>query len=311
MWFEIEAASFRQEFGSLLGDDIKFKKIDEMKQIRVNPLLFDPVAKTAHELYMQLAAELLSQDIQARLATSPAAFYELEGKSQRVRLSAMGCVLEDEPAVSLRPPVTVEEYAKQGDKPPRKFLSEKAILYLDDTTPDLQVHLQLSSAEVIGTGQSVIHHAAGGLAMPESIRQALRRTQAGGLRLGGDLSSVLQGPPSPKLAGLQAILERQIRGTLVDITGEIHSRLVFGVGCIPMILIGIGLGILKRGGHLLSAFGASCVPGAVLIVAIISGRQVAGNTRWAEATPGILIMWAGLAFLLLLAAIIYSRLLRH
>ena len=101
-----------------------------------------------------------------------------------------------------------------------------------------------------------------------------------------DSSPVLQGPPSPKLAGLQAMLERQVRGTLVDITGEINSRLVFGIGCIPMILIGIGLGILKRGGHLLSAFGASCVPGAVLIVAIISGKQVAGNTRWGEATPG-------------------------
>ncbi len=312
MWFEIEAASFRQEFGSLLGDDITFKKIDEMKRIRANPLLFEPVAEMAHKMHMQLAAELLAQDIEARLGTSPAAFYELDGKLQRVRLSAAGCALEDEPAVSLRPPVTAEEYAKRGDKPPRKFLSEKAILYLDDTTPDLQVYLQLSSAEVIGTGQSVIHHATDGLAMPESVRQALRQIQGEGLSSGiRDSSSLLKGPPSPRLADLQVKLERQVRGTLVDITGEINSRLVFGIGCIPMILIGIGLGILKRGGHLLSAFGASCVPGAVLIVAIMSGKQVAGNASQGNATPGILIMWAGLAFLLFLAAIIYARLLRH
>jgi len=310
MWFEIEAASFRQEFGSLLGDDIKFKKIGEMKQIRVNPLLFDPVAKTARETYVQLAAELLAQDIRAKLAGSPAAFYELEGKSQRVRLSAAGCALENEPAVSLRPPVTVEEYAKQSDKPPRRFYGDKAILYLDDTAPDLQVHLQLSNAQVIGTGQSVIHHATGGLALPESIRQALRAPQAGISDFGFRISD-FGFTPSARLAGLQKALARQVRRTLVDITGEINSRLVFGVGCIPMILIGIGLGILKRGGHLLSAFGASCVPGAVLVVAIISGKQVAGNTRWGEAAPGVLIMWAGLAFLLLLAAIIYTRLLRH
>jgi len=172
------------------------------------------------------------------------------------------------------------------------------------------VYLQLSNAQVLETGQSVIHHAAGDLAMPESIRRTLHPPQTGIL----NLQSLVSNPgfaPSIQLASLQKMLEKEIRRTLVDITSEINSRLVFGIGCIPMILIGIGLGILKRGGHLLSAFGASCVPGAVLIVAIISGKQVAGNTRWGEATPGVLIMWAGLAFLLLLAAGIYARLLRH
>ena len=316
---ENEAASFRVEFGSLLGDDIKFKKINEMKQIRANLMLFDPVAKAAHEAYMQLAAELLAQDIRAKLGTSASGFYQLDGTSQTVRFSAAGCALETEPVVSLRPPVTVEEYAKQPAKPSRKFRCEKAVLYLDDSVPAAastssavpQLYLQLSNAKVLDTGQSVIHHAVSGLVMPEFVTQALNRAPVLQVVAPANVSLVLEGPPSPKLASLQAVLDRQARGTLIDITGEIHSRLVFGIGCIPMILIGIGLGVFKRGGHLLSAFGASCVPGAVLVVAIISGRQVAGNTRWADATPGVLIMWGGLAFLLLLAAGIYARLLRH
>lgn len=310
MWFEIEAASFRQEFGSLLGDDIKFKKIEEMKQIRANPLLFDPVAKTAHEAYMQLAAELLAQDIRTKLSASPAESYPLGGKLQTVKFSAAGCALVSEPALSLQPPVIVEEYTKQGNKPPRKLRCEKAILYLDDSVPGLQLHLQLSNAKVVETGQSVVHHAVSGLEMPEVVGRVLRSRPILETVMPENVRPVLAGPPSPKLAGLQQALDRQVRRTLVDIKGEINSRLVFGIGCIPMILIGIGLGIIKRGGHLLSAFGASCLPGAVLIVAIISGRQVAGNIRW-ESTPGILIMWSGLAFLLLLTAIIYGRLLRH
>jgi hypothetical protein len=313
-WVENEGASIRQEFGSLLGDDIKFKKIDEMKRIRVNPMLFDPVAKAVHDAYMQLAAELLVQDIQTKLSTLPSAFYELSGESQTVRFSAAGCALAAGPAVALHPPLTVEEHARAGNKPPQRFRSEteRAVLYLDDSTPDLQLYLQLSNAKVVETHQSVVHHAVSGLALPESIREALGRPGGGDSKFEiRSSNSVLKGPPSPRLVDLQRIVGKQIHDALIDITGEINSRLVFGVGCVPMILIGIGLGILKRGGHLLSAFGASCVPGAVLIVAIISGRQVAGNTRWGEATPGVLIMWAGLAFLLLITAAIYTRLIRH
>jgi len=318
MWFEIGTASFRQEFGSLLADRIKFKKIEEMKRIRANPMLFGPVAEIAHEAYIRLAAELLAQDIRTRLNSSPAQFYPLDGKSQKVRFSAKDCSLENDPAVSLQPPTVVEEYAAQGDRPPQKFRCNKAVLYLEDSSPSMastsftepRLHMQLSNAEIIATGQSLIHHAISGLAMPENIAQALASKPPLQLVRPGSIPSVLTVPPSPKLAGLQSSLDRELRGTLVDITGEVNSRLVFGIGCIPMILIGIGLGIIKRGGHLLSAFGASCVPGAVLIVAIISGRQVAGNVRW-EPTPGILIMWSGLVFLLLLTAVIYGKLLRR
>jgi len=89
-----------------------------------------------------------------------------------------------------------------------------------------------------------------------------------------------------------------------------HSRLVFGMGCVPMILIGIGLGIAKRGGHLLTAFGASCIPAAVLIVCIMSGKNVAENLG-ASSGLGIMLMYGGLGFLAALTAIIYRRLLRN
>jgi hypothetical protein len=77
-----------------------------------------------------------------------------------------------------------------------------------------------------------------------------------------------------------------------------------------MILIGIGLGIIKRGGHLLTAFGASCIPAAVLIVCIMSGKNLI-KSHGAEAITGVALMWAGLVFLILLVAIIYHRLLKN
>jgi hypothetical protein len=109
---------------------------------------------------------------------------------------------------------------------------------------------------------------------------------------------------------MQNSLDLDIRKTLARITSEMHSRLVFGMGCVPMILIGIGLGIIKRGGHLLTAFGASCIPAAVLIVCIMSGKNVAENLG-SSSELGIALMYGGFGFLLTLAAIIYHRLLRN
>ena len=89
---------------------------------------------------------------------------------------------------------------------------------------------------------------------------------------------------------------------MADIKAEMNSRLVFGIGCVPMILIGIGLGILQKGGHLLGAFGASCVPAAVLS-SRSSAASVSRRTPAPRGSSGVLVMWAGLAFLILLTAV--------
>jgi lipopolysaccharide export LptBFGC system permease protein LptF len=318
-WIDNEAGAVRYEFGSLLGDDITFKKIQEMKQIRVNLMLFDPVAKMARDTYGQLAAELLAQDMRAAMGGSAAGAYLLNGQSRTVKLSAAGCIAEPGLAVSLLPPVIVEEYNRQTGTLLQKLSSEKekATIYLDEDAPDQRVHLQLSNARVVGTGLPMIHHAIRDLAMPEFVKRSL----AGGPdRLVANIAERPDTPetsawgsleqPSPDLMKFREALAREIRITLVDIQAEINSRLVFGIGCVPMILIGIGLGIIKRGGHLLGAFGVSCAPAVVLIVGIISGKHITQNLG-SQAVSGILIMWAGLAFLILLTACIYAWLLRH
>ena len=158
-------------------------------------------------------------------------------------------------------------------------------------------------------------YAISGLRVPDAVETQARqvKTKNGSLqpeKLASALSQIAQFAPSKALKDLQNKLSRQIRITLVEIKAEIHSRLVFAAGCVPMIMIGIGLGILKKGGHLLSAFGASCVPAAVLIVCIMSGKQLTQNLN-AQTVSGVGLMWGGLGFLVLLALGIYARLLRH
>jgi lipopolysaccharide export LptBFGC system permease protein LptF len=317
VWVE-NAQSIRQEFGSLMGDDIKFKKIEEMKQIRSNLMLFDPIAKAARDAHLQLATELLAQDITKTLDASARSSYRLSGKSESVRFAAAGCVLQKESEIALQPPVLAEEYDGRTDKLLRSLSSRKAVIYIDEGRMDPasgnsiepQLHLDLFNAQVVQTEELVLHLTLSDLALPESIRRALNSGDILQVTSPEGMASMLKGPPSPRLINLQRALARKIHTAMVDIKGEMNSRLVFGIGCIPMILIGIGLGIVKRGGHLLSAFAASCVPAVVLIVAIISGKHVTENVG-SQGVSGILVMWAGLAFLLLLTAGIYGRLLRR
>ncbi|OHB85619.1 MAG: hypothetical protein A2Z38_12085 [Planctomycetes bacterium RBG_19FT_COMBO_48_8] len=150
---------------------------------------------------------------------------------------------------------------------------------------------------------------------PRAIEVAANvfKTESGSLRvekLASDLLQLSGLRPSKNLKSLQNKFQREIRHVLVRIKAEIHTRLVFGAGCVPMILIGIGLGIIKKGGHLLTAFGASCIPAAVLIVCIMSGKNLIKNPG-SESITGVAVMWAGLVFLLILVVVIYHRLLKN
>jgi len=77
-----------------------------------------------------------------------------------------------------------------------------------------------------------------------------------------------------------------------------------------MILIGIGLGVVKKGGHMLSAFAASCVPAAVLIVCVISGKNITENLG-SQGISGMLLTWTGLVVLTVLAIVMYHKLLKN
>jgi lipopolysaccharide export system permease protein len=320
-----ESATFTSEFGSLLGDDIKFKKIDEMKKILIDPMRFDPIAKRARDTYAQLVIELLAKDIRARTHGAPENseansgtlpdtnnYYELLGEPNSVRFTAGRCTTRDEEEVELSDGVVVVEYNTDSKQPLHTLNCTSATLHIEGDKLSPTLTMDISNAREAGSPQLRMRYVIRGLIPPQSVETAANefRTEHGSIKTEklASMSSVVQ--RSRILAGQQYQLRRETQKTMAQIKAEIHSRLVFGIGCIPMILIGIGLGIIKKGGHLLSAFAASCLPAAVLIICIMSGKQLTENLS-AQAISGITLMWIGLAFLSLLTVVIYHQFLKN
>jgi lipopolysaccharide export LptBFGC system permease protein LptF len=321
-----EWGSLTAEFGSLLSDEIKFKKIDEMRKIKADLMKFYPIAKLARETYAQVIIVLLAQDINAGItkrnktppesADDAGGFYELLGMPNSVRFIAGRCSAQDEELeLSGKNEVVIKEYNTESKETLRTLICEKALLHIEGDKLAPTLTMDIYNAKEKGSDELTMRYIIRGL-IPPQITEVIAnefKTESGSLKvekLASDLSHLSGLRPNQSLSSLQSKLQNEIRHVLVRLIAEIHTRLVFGAGCIPMILIGIGLGIIKKGGHLLTAFGASCIPAAVLIVCIMSGKNLIKNPG-SESITGVAVMWAGLVFLLLLVLVIYRHLLKN
>jgi lipopolysaccharide export LptBFGC system permease protein LptF len=305
---EVRAFSLGQRFESLLADSVAFKCIDDMKRIQGNLLLFGPIEKRARRVCAQVMTELLADEIRRALAAGQS--YELAGPGRTVRLSAGTVTLGAHRAIELAGPVEMTEVDRTGATSPRRWRCDRGTISVEGEEWVPALSLEVSNArspDVAGT--TLIRLAETGLVVPQAIvAKATAQPLLENLVSLQPLAPLAA--PSPQLVQAVDGLKAEIRQTLAKIRAEIHSRLVFGIGCVPMILIGIGLGIIKRGGHLLSAFAVSCLPAVILVVGIVSGKHIATNAD-SRAVSGLALMWAGLAVLWLLALGISGRLARH
>jgi lipopolysaccharide export LptBFGC system permease protein LptF len=332
--FSAEWVPLTMPFPSLMGDDIKFKKIDELKKIRLDLMRFDPIAKLARDTYAQFTVELLAEDIAKKISTGSkgssqsleatedanqwlrpeaSSLYKLHSGEKLVEFTATQCAVQGEEEVQLSGKVVVIEYDAFSKKTLRTLRCTRASLHIegDKLAPTLTMDLysptwrQADGSE--GLAQRVIIR---GLIVPKAVTDKFVTADVLETVSPASINSALQKGPSDELKTLQNRLQRKIQGTLSDIRAELHSRLVFGIGCVALMMIGIGLGIILKGGHLLSAFGASSVPAAVLIVCIMMGKNITKNP-YTQVSSGIVLMWAAAVLLSASAVMMYRKLLKN
>ncbi|MBP8303178.1 MAG: LptF/LptG family permease [Phycisphaerae bacterium] len=309
---QLQNISLGMPFDSPLSDRIRFKRLDDIERIRTDLLRFGPVEKQARQVSAQAMTELLADDLFRTLAADRP--YEWTGAARAVRMSAApeGVSLGPGRTIHVAGPVQVTETDRSTDGPPRRWECEKAVLTLDaEQGGACELTLDLDKVRSMeGAGTVILHYPLTGLAVPGPIVSSVTAPPLLETLVSPGLTAGLSKGPTSQMIRAVDRLRREIRGTLAEIQAEIHSRLVFGIGCVPMILIGMGLGILHRGGHLLTAFAISCVPALILVVGVVSGSHIAKNPG-SHGGLGIGLMWAALAVLFGMALATLGRVVRH
>ncbi|MBC8378797.1 MAG: LptF/LptG family permease, partial [Planctomycetes bacterium] len=260
--------------------------------------------------------ELLAEDINRQMSLSRD-YYELhEAYNSRVYLlSVAGCSVNPKKAnrLDLKEPIILLQVDKVRNSLTVRFDSAVGYMKIEDEENEnikFELILENASWEYSGQVRRIdIQKYANDIEVPPKIANSLKLDHfTETIRDIGTERSVLKHSPSDQLSVLYRQWPIEIEKVDNEIYAEIHSRLVLGLGCIALILTGIALGIQFRGGHMLSAFGASAVPGGVLMTFILSGKALTTNSA-TDAMTGVTVMWAGLLVLVILTIWVYRKLL--
>jgi lipopolysaccharide export LptBFGC system permease protein LptF len=310
-----ERFTARREFSSLLSDDINFKKIGEIKEIYNDPLLFYPVKEVANKAFRQYAVELLCQDIKANISDVNDLYHFRGDPNCAITLTNIEIEEKEEAQLKFSGDVTIVQYDVQNKKEMKKWNCTEALLRIEgQDISDLTIVLELSSPKwenADGTeGISALKQYIRGLLIPDNIKAKLDSKNVLTTIDPDAVSASLGSIVSPKLAKTLTTLKIVISNVVIDIYAELNKRLVFGIGCVPLILIGLILGIKLQGGHILVAFGASVIPATLLIICILMGQEIAKKST-NDLMTGVSLMWAGVVILTIIALWLFKRLLKN
>lgn len=298
-------------FESLLSDSIKFQTNEQIKKIKANMLEYYPIRQDAMAARAQLAIEMLAEDINNKIKTEEEAYYQFVGDDRIVMFTANECVAQAERTIDVLGPIRLVEFDKITHEKYCQWDSAKGVIKLEDPDQVDSEFLMILENPKYDRGGGIVgltsQHVIKNLPLPEKMASLLSMD-----RLLGTIEAIpeiMKTPATGDLAFKRKDLKRRIGRTFNEILAETHSRLIFGLGCITLILTSIALGIMLKGGHLLSAFGTSALPFAALVIFMMSGKQLTENPLM-NPSVGITVMWSGLLLLSLIALILYKKLLR-
>ncbi|MHC5180656.1 MAG: LptF/LptG family permease, partial [Planctomycetota bacterium] len=313
-WGRIGDTTIETQFPSLLSDDIKFQKIEQLKRIKQNKMNFFPIREKVMRVRAQLAIEMLARDINIHMRQTEES-YQLEDESYTYHLKVAACEVDpkEENSLILTGPIQLIQVDKDLTGMTVEYVCDKGWMSLENDSEDLRLEITLPSPSWkrpgVKAGKSV-REFINNVRFPQSLASLLAMNEIMKTVSQADTdASVLKGPRSDRLKRLCERIPERLEKVDNKIYSEIHSRLVLGLGSIALILTGIALGIQFRGGHMLSAFGASAIPGGVLVVFILAGKELTKNPS-TPAMTGVAVMWLGLMVLSVLTLWIYRKLLR-
>jgi len=146
----------------------------------------------------------------------------------------------------------------------------------------------------------------GQCAMPQEIPREVARVRL------ADLYDRAEAVTANKfiLQSIERLKGQRVPKLLGRVRAEIHGRLSYCLSCFLLVAMGAALGIIFRGGQMISAFTLSMIPAAAVIVLVLMGKEILSNPDSPNAL-GVMSIWAGDLGLLIANGIIYWRLMRR
>jgi lipopolysaccharide export LptBFGC system permease protein LptF len=95
----------------------------------------------------------------------------------------------------------------------------------------------------------------------------------------------------------------------LEISGIIHSRLAFSASVLVMLVLAAALGIIFRGGQLMTAFVISFVPALLVVVMNLAGRQMA--EKYPTHLIGLVTIWAAIGLVAIADGVVLTRYLKR
>jgi len=95
-----------------------------------------------------------------------------------------------------------------------------------------------------------------------------------------------------------------------EIVAEMHRRIALGLSGCLLVGLGAALGLVFRGGEVLSAFAISVAPAVVAYVVVIMGQELVTNPD-VDPTMGLGVVWSGDILLLLANLYVFGRVMRR
>jgi len=109
------------------------------------------------------------------------------------------------------------------------------------------------------------------------------------------------------LKRIKWLKEDRVPKLMGRVISEIHGRLAYCLSCFLLVAMGAALGLMFRGGQMISAFALTIVPAAVVIVMVLMGKEMVSNPDSSKAL-GLAAIWGGDLAMLVADGVIYAYL---
>lgn len=291
-----------EEFPSPVSHKIKFLNLTELLYFRDHPGEWHEVRKELNDLRAATARLSTLRRIRAELSAQGRTI--LADGNATIELTGALASQEPTPANIELTGVRVEQ--RHAGRM-RSITAKRATI---KTTGDHQlgetgvlVELQDLHSSSGGVTIQAVKEALGPLALPgDIVKDAAALSDA-------DLLAKQGAPEVDPLAPLRAKGRKTWAGTVRKIVGSIHERTALSLSVFVLVILGAALGIVFRGAHVMTAFGLSFIPALLILVTIVTGKQMSNNAG--THSLGLSVIWGGLVLVAVLDVWVMTKVLRR